>query len=218
MNHIRHSGIFSASGLNVTLVGAGGIGAITALTLAKMGVNSLTIYDGDIVSPENMPTQLHRLGTEGESKVEALAKTLALFSDDTTVFPIDGDIVLEGEPLSGQVIISAVDSITARKVIWNRVRAGYNSWYFDARMAAEEFHLYAVDTRKNWQWYDAIISGESEDGVPDLPCTAKATFFCANVAAGIIGLNIRKILTGLTPKRYTVFNMVADNYLALGEA
>ncbi len=34
----------------------------------------------------------------------------------------------------------------------------------------------------------------------------------------IIGLNIRKILTGLTPRRYTVFNMVADNYLALGEA
>ncbi len=40
----------------------------------------------------------------------------------------------------------------------------------------------------------------------------------AAAAAGIIGLNIRKILTGLTPKRYTVFNMVADNYLALGEA
>jgi molybdopterin/thiamine biosynthesis adenylyltransferase len=218
MDHTRHIGIFNASSLNVTLVGAGGIGAITALTLAKMGVGNLTVYDGDVVSPENMPTQLHRLGTEDELKVEALQKTLALFGDDTKVFPV-AERIDGSEPLNGQVIISAVDSITARQHIWKAVQMGFNSWYFDARMAAEEFHLYCVNTRGGrGLWYDAMISAEDDSRIADISCTEKATFHCAAAAAGIIGLNVRKILTGLTPKRYTVFNMVADNYLALGEA
>lgn len=218
MDHTRHSGIFNASGLNVTLVGAGGIGAITALGLAKTGIKSLVVYDGDTVSPENLPTQLHRLGDLGRKKVFGLEEVIQMFSDDTQVFPTDERI--DGtQPLNGELIISAVDSIAARKQIWRAVQMGFNSWYFDARMAAEEFHLYCVNTRNGrGLWYDAMISAEDDSRIPDISCTEKATFHCALTAAGVIGLNVRKILTGLTPKRYTVFNMVADNYLALGEA
>ena len=51
MNHTRHMGIFQVpSTFSVTLIGAGGIGATTALTLAKMGVRILQIFDDDTVS------------------------------------------------------------------------------------------------------------------------------------------------------------------------
>jgi tRNA A37 threonylcarbamoyladenosine dehydratase len=57
MDDIRHIGIFNAAEWPITLIGAGGIGALTAITLGKMGVPTLNVWDGDEVSPENVATQ-----------------------------------------------------------------------------------------------------------------------------------------------------------------
>ena len=60
MNHERHVGIYNVpTYFTVGIAGAGGLGAATALTLAKMGVVQMTVWDGDTVSEENIPTQLH---------------------------------------------------------------------------------------------------------------------------------------------------------------
>ncbi len=216
MDHTRHIGIFTASGLNVTLVGAGGIGAMTALVLAKIGVGNLTVYDGDTVSDVNLPTQLHRLGTEGEYKVEALQKTLCLFGDDTNIFPV-AERIDGAEPLSGQIIISAVDSISARKQIWKAVRAGHNSWYLDGRMSAEEFHLYAVKMTSQDQVakYDRMITDEDDQKISELPCTSKATFYCSALSSAIIGRTVRQIATGCVPPYYYVQNLITDFVMSI---
>ncbi len=217
MDHTRHIAIFDAAPLSISLVGAGGIGAMTALMLAKMGVGDLVIYDGDVISPENLPTQLHRLETEGEPKVDALAKTLALFSDDTRVYPVDGDVVINGEPLGGKIVISGVDSIAARKVIWDRVRAGHAAWYLDARMSAEEFHLYAVDLNDPLKVakYEKMISAEDDSRIAEIACTQKATFYCAAMASGHIGSAVRKIATAHKPAYYVVHNIFHDKLMVL---
>jgi molybdopterin/thiamine biosynthesis adenylyltransferase len=216
MDHIRHSSIFDASGLSVTLVGAGGIGSMTALVLSKMGVRDIVIYDSDVVAPENLATQLHRLGTEGEPKAEALQKTLALFADDVQIYPMD-EHVQAGHQLYGEVVISAVDSIQARKNIWQAVLNGKTRWYLDARMSAEEFQLYTVDMNDlgDAVKYGRMIAYEDDASIPDIPCTQKATFFCAAIAAGHIGATVRKILTGRRPAPYLVHNMLYDRLFAL---
>jgi len=219
MDHTRHIGIFNASNLSVSLVGAGGIGAMAALMLAKMGIPHLTVYDGDTVAPENMSTQLHRLGTEDEPKVEALQKTLTLFSDDTSIYPAYRRITNNDE-LFGQVVISAVDSIKARKDIWAAVIRGSVGWYIDARMSAEEYQMYVIDMEnpEKVAKYDAMISQEDDSKIPDIPCTQKATFYCAAMAAAHIGATVRKIVTGIRPVYYTVQNMLYNRLFALGEA
>ena len=63
-------------------MGAGGLGAITALALAKMGVVQMTVWDDDQVSPANIPTQLHPVSDIGMYKVDSLQQTLERFSDD----------------------------------------------------------------------------------------------------------------------------------------
>lgn len=219
MDHTRHMNIFDASRLSVTLIGAGGIGAITALTLAKMGIAHLTVYDGDTISPENMSTQLHRVGTEDEPKVEALQKTLGLFSDDTLVYPNYGRINRDDE-LHGQIVISAVDSIQARKDIWAAVKAGKVGWYIDARMSAEEFQMHVVDMSLSAKVakYDEMILDEDDSKVPDVACTEKATFYCAAIAAGQLGSAVRKILTGIRPADYLIHNILNDKLFHLGDA
>jgi molybdopterin/thiamine biosynthesis adenylyltransferase len=216
MDHTRHSGIFNCDHLAVTLVGAGGIGAMTALGLTKMGVGHLVIYDGDIVAPENMATQLHRLGTEDEWKVEALEKTLRLFSDDTCVYPTPARVT-SNMTLGGTIVISAVDSIAARQDIWEAASRGSCYWYIDARMSAEELQRYCVNMNdpKQVEKYDRMIKAETDKGIPDEPCTSKATFYTALTAAGEMGLIVRELATGINPPYYVVHNILHRKLLTL---
>ena len=124
MNNMRHSGIFSIyPSASVDIIGAGGLGATTALTLAKMGYRYMTIYDSDVVSEENTGTQLHKPSDIGTAKVLALALTIEEFSDDISINTMYERVTAETR-LYSPIVISAVDSINARKDIWKAVMAG----------------------------------------------------------------------------------------------
>src|SRR5512146_2981180 len=131
MDHTRHSAIFDASRLSVTVIGAGGIGAATCLALAKMGVPFFSIIDDDIVSDVNMPTQLHRLADLGRPKPFAVADMIREYSDDLINVEVSTSRVVGEEPLTDQIIISCVDSIQARQDIWRAVKAGRNQLYLE---------------------------------------------------------------------------------------
>lgn len=206
MDHLRHSDLFDVSDLSISLVGCGGIGAASALVLSKMGVDGLVLYDGDTVDEVNLPTQFHRLSDLGRSKADAVADLVAEFSDDTIVEAWPKRITGE-DALHDRIVISAVDSIQARKDIWQAVKNGRVRWYLDARMAAEEFHLFRVDMKGDISWYDAMLAGEDDAHVPDLACTAKATIYCAAIAAGQIGMAVKAIATGEEFPRILIHNI-----------
>jgi hypothetical protein len=211
MDHIRHCGIFDASGLEVTLIGAGGIGALAGITLAKMGIRHMTIWDDDMVSPENLPTQFFRVFDVESEKAYALEGAIHEYSDETEVYPVVNrvDPSVPGEAVLAPVIISAVDSINARKGIWEVVKNIPFLWYLDARMGAENFMLYTV-RRGSHQWYDEALARQDENAVEDLPCTAKATIYCSAISGGMIGRTVRMIATGVTPPKIVTFDIMND--------
>lgn len=211
MDHTRHIGIYDASNLSVVLIGSGGIGAITALTLAKMGVRYLAVYDDDEVSEVNLPTQLHKVSELGSLKVYALRDMLHEFSDEIDLFPMP-ERVNPDTRFEATIVISAVDSIQARKDIWQAVDHSNVLWYMDARMGAEEFQLKVVDMSDPGSVvrYDQEIENEDDSRIPDAPCTMKATFYCASLASAMIGRTVRMIATGITPPYYYVQNLVSD--------
>jgi hypothetical protein len=216
MDKTRFSGIFDASRLSVSLIGAGGIGAMTGLVLAKMGIGFLSIYDDDYVSDENIPTQFHQLSYVGKSKVEALKDTIFAFADDTVLFAnhtrIKGEFLL-----ADQLVISSVDSLTARQDIWQAL-GGNVLYYIDARMAAEEFHAYFVcmNNSDNAYWYKQQLFALEEEEIPDLPCTAKATMYTAAIAAGHLGSMVRKLVTGQAIPWYTIHHIPSNTITQIG--
>lgn len=215
MNNVRHSGIFTIpDSASITVIGAGGLGATTALTLVKMGYKFITIYDGDVVSPENTGTQLHKPSDIGKSKDLALEETLHEFSDEVMVETY-GERVDDTTELFGQIIVSAVDSINARKDIWNAVLQSGADWYIEMRMSAEELHIHTVDLNGDYAWYDKYILGQREEDIPELPCSMKATFFCAMGAAGFCGEIVRKIHTGVKPPRKLIMNFFSGTYMEI---
>ncbi len=80
MDHTRHIGVFNAANYSVELIGAGGIGALTGITLAKMGIGSLSIYDDDQVNPINLATQFYKLSDVGKGKVSALSEAISEYA------------------------------------------------------------------------------------------------------------------------------------------
>jgi molybdopterin/thiamine biosynthesis adenylyltransferase len=213
IDHTRHIGIFNVSHLRTCLIGAGGIGALTAVTLAKMGVPEISIWDGDSVEDVNIATQFHRQSDVGLNKADAVASMVSRFAGQAAIpflSRVDANIKLP--PV--EIYISAVDSIASRQEIWIAIRKTRceNSWYIDARMGAEVYEHFVVNLEYPI-WYQMSLIKQSDEDIPDLPCTSKATIYSANIAAGHLGAAVRRIATG-TQEPGLLHHNIIDNQIS----
>ena len=172
---------------------------------------AIEVFDPDEVAEENLATQFHRLGDLGRKKAWALKDMLAEFADETAVEPYDWRVGASTR-FNGGVVVSAVDSISARKSIWEAFLNSPSRWYLDARMGAQEFHLHVVDRGDAGavRWYDQLLAGQTDDNVAQEPCTMKATIFTASIAGGLVGSALSRIARGEQPPRHLVYNIAKD--------
>jgi molybdopterin/thiamine biosynthesis adenylyltransferase len=213
MNYLRQTGLVPVSKFRnrqVTLVGAGSVGSFTALTLAKMGLPKLTVYDEDRVDDHNIPNQFYRLKDVGKYKVKALSNILGSMTE-TVVIPFNVPYV--NEPLKDTVIV-ATDSMFSRRLVWleflkqHQVRT-----FIEARMGAELGMVYTI--RKphdnpnlkpaNRKFYEEMLY--SDDEVPELPCTAKSIIYNVLMLSSLISRAYKSILMDEKFPRELVFSM-----------
>lgn len=213
IDHTRHIGIFNVAHLRTCLIGAGGIGALTAVTLAKMGIPEISLWDDDSVEEINIATQFHRQSDVGLSKVDAVTAIVSMFAGHVAA-PFHSRVDASTNLPPAEIYISAVDSIASRQDIWEAVkRSGRgNSWYIDARMGAEVYEHFIVNLGRT-AWYEHALARKDDDDFPDLPCTSKATIYTADIAAGHIGAAVRRIAT-LTQKPGFLKHDIIDNQLS----
>jgi molybdopterin/thiamine biosynthesis adenylyltransferase len=177
--------------LKVTIIGAGGIGAPAALCLAKTGVGNLQIYDYDEVGPENTGPQMYGPTAVGQPKVLALRRFLRQQAPWTQVEPFRTRY--EGEQLETDVVIAAVDSLEARRVIWEGVQKSPSvKLLVDPRMGAEILTVHSVIPTEDGVWYEETLEG------PVMPatCTAKATFYTGLVAGAMCAQALKAFAVG----------------------
>lgn len=166
--------------LKVTIIGAGGIGAPAALCLAKTGVSVLEIFDFDAVGPENTGPQMYGPTMVGHPKVMALRRFLRQQAPWTEVAVRRERY--EGAPFDSDIVIAAVDSLSARKVIWEGVQQSESvKLLVDPRMGAEILSVYSVVPHQDGVWYEQTLEGKPMAAT----CTAKATFYTGMVAGAM---------------------------------
>ena len=192
----------------VTIVGAGGIGSWTALFLARVGYTNITVYDDDIVEAHNIGGQLFSTDAIGQSKVEALNSIVKQLAD-IHINPMQ--IRFEKQyNLSDNIIISAVDNMTTRKILFNKfvnqLKPTYGfpeepyelysplpkipKLFVDGRLLAEQYQVFFVtDELERIEKYKASLFGEHEAETED--CSNKqTTHFAAAIAFNIVrGIN-----------------------------
>lgn len=178
----------------VNLIGAGGLGSPIALALAKMGCPRLAIFDPDVVEPHNLPNQLFRLADVDRPKVEALAEILREFAD------VAVDAVRESvdERRFDGVVISAVDTMAARRSIWERsvrFRAGV-TLYIDARLGGEVGRVLTTLPTNPLAIERYETSLFSDDDASIEPCTAQATMYTTLGIASLVANQVKRYARG----------------------
>ena len=183
----------------ITVIGAGAVGGWVVLSLAKMGFQDITVYDHDHVSIENMNCQFYPYSAIDKSKVETLHGLVQSFAN-VNIKAINGKY--EGKESFEGIIISAVDSMDARKMIWEsqkkkgKKKPKVPKYIIDPRMGAETSLLYVMDANdaKDITSYEKTLYTDA-NAVAER-CTAKATIYTANLLAGQVCKAVKDIATG----------------------
>ena len=117
---IGSTGIQTLQKAHVLIVGLGGVGSFAAEFIARAGVGTMTIVDGDVVDPTNRNRQLPALSTNhGESKAQIMAERLLainpalnLTSHETFLSPDAAKEILENTKFD--YVMDCIDSVTPK--------------------------------------------------------------------------------------------------------
>lgn len=203
----------SALGETIHIIGAGAIGSLTALSLAKMGFSNIFVFDDDKVEIENMNCQFYRFSDIGKHKVYALTELIKDFTG-VAIEPIAKRYNGEG-PLPG-IVISAVDSMKARKTVWDAHVgiAPSTKVIIDPRMAVETALMFVMNpmSEKDAKAYEASLYTD-ENAVQER-CTAKATMYTAQLLSGLVAKAVKDVVTKSSYPRVVTWSIKEDQMLA----
>jgi len=200
------------SQIGVTVIGAGAVGSFSALTITKMGVNRIEVYDEDGVSEHNLPNQFYREQDIRQFKVTALESVLRDFCgvniEPRTAFYTDQKL--------SDVVIVATDSMSSRKQVWEEFKKQEQcKYYIEARMGGEFGMVYTIQkdppikefglSNEDIKFYEERLYPDSK--VQPLPCTARTIIYNVLVIAAMIARALKSIVNDEKFPREMVFNV-----------
>jgi hypothetical protein len=193
----------------ITVIGAGGIGSVLTLCLAKMGCGNITLYDDDVVEDHNLPSQMFDPEQLGEKKVAAVADTVEAFT--RTVIK---SIPERWDGTATPIVLSAVDSMAARQEIYDVLKTKYGvALYIDARMGAEMLRTFALQPADPDQQrrYEKTLYPDAEASEEE--CTAKAIAYNTFVVGGVVASMVKHFLMDQPYPREVIFSLADYTYL-----
>lgn len=196
MDFRRQIDIFDPSEhkLKVIIIGAGSVGSFTALTLAKMGIKYIYVLDDDKVEEHNIPNQFYDMNSIGVSKVECLKSIIEGFCD-ITIHAYEEKLTKNTELVLDKdtIVISCVDNMKTRKIIFDIAKQNTLTYYIDSRMGGQVFKLYTtkMNDKKAVKEYSESLHTDKESD--KLQCTERTIIYNVLMLSSFICNNIRKI-------------------------
>lgn len=179
----------------VTLIGCGGIGSPTAVSLAKFGITELMLVDDDVIEVHNLPNQFFPINSVGKKKVQVTKQICELFGF-AEVKTREAKIQDCPEVLNG-IVVTGLDNMEARKYVYEQSRERGVRWLVDGRISGLNYQLYTIDllNKEICERYEFFgLFGEEE--AVTAPCTARAIIHVMWKMAADIQEQVWKILTG----------------------
>lgn len=178
----------------INIIGAGSVGSFIALELSKMGMFQIEIWDKDTIEPHNLPNQFFKQSDRGRPKVEALKELIKEFNGEE--IKTHNKFITEDtefEPYG--IVICSVDSMEARKTIWNKVKNNIHiNAFVDTRMGGEAMKILTIKpyNRKHQKIYEDSLFEDfkAEEG----RCSVQTIIYNVLTIAGLVGCQVKKIL------------------------
>lgn len=172
VSYIRQTNILDpdvAAATRIVIAGCGTVGSNCAEALARAGFKQFHLIDMDVVEAHNLPSQAFTIEQLNMNKAEAVAANLPTFADDLDLevqsHQLDG-----GEQFEADVLISAVDSMKMRKLLFE-LSAKTNpriELFVDVRMGGNQMEAYAFnphDERRAKQYEGTLYSDEEAEPI-----------------------------------------------------
>ncbi len=190
---------------DITIIGVGALGRQVALQLAATGAAKLTLIDFDVVETSNLASQGYLETDLGSPKVTATAEQCRRINSGIEVTEINERF--RRSSTVGNVVFACVDTIGARKLIWQAVKDNV-SFFGDGRMTAEVIRILSACDADSRDHYESTLfpQGEAHGGA----CTSRMTIFAANIAAGLLISQFSRWLRNLPTSRDLTLNLLAD--------
>lgn len=192
-SHLRQLDIIHPEKLefNISIIGGGAIGSFSALALAKMGCQKITVWDDDTVETHNIGNQL-----SGVSDIEK-PKT---YSINRILKNLCGLKIKQekrkylGQELTPGVVIVGSDNMISRKIAFENVSKSKSKidFFIDGRMGAEFLRIYSFNPFKKEFVERYLKTLYSDEEAEDLPCSGRSIIYCPFIIAGIICSIVKK--------------------------
>jgi len=178
----RQFDILQPTPLDIHIVGCGGIGSWTALALAKMGYENITLYDFDTVEEHNLATQFYKTDQLEYGKAVALSDNILEFAGSRPKY-VDS----KPDNIKGDVLIMAVDIMKSREELKELIPNF--QFIVDARMGGQVFNIWSFLPFEKDRYETTLFT--DEEGVQE-PCTAKAIAYNVFGIASMIGNLVKR--------------------------
>lgn len=146
----RQVGVFSPDKFGdqrIDVIGAGASGSHIALSLAKLGLEKIHVWDFDDVESHNVCTSRFQQSDIGRKKVEALRDCVR--AETGLEIQIHPERV-DGTQKLGKFVFLLTDTMASRKEIWQnaiRFKVG-TKLMIETRMGASEGRIYVVNPNR----------------------------------------------------------------------
>ena len=168
MNNIditRHLDVFSRDAFGnkrIDVIGAGATGSRIVLSLAKLGLENIHVWDFDKVEPHNIANQAFSQADIGKFKVDALAD---LVTAHTGLKLHTHNERVDGSQALGDVVFLLTDSMASRKQIWDKgIRYKMRTkLMIETRMGSDQGRVYTINPTAPAQvkgWESTLYSDE----------------------------------------------------------
>ncbi len=202
-----------ANDATVNIFGCGTVGSNAAVEIAKLGVPNFKLFDFDKVESHNVPSQRFGKADIGRAKLDALVDQLASVSNDPNITKggkVTGPVVCNG------IAIVAVDSMAARKLIWEKVLKPLRSitLAMDFRMSANVLQVYSFnpnDKDHSDNYPQSIFDDKDADPVP---CGGRTVSYTGALSGAFAANYVRKHLNGDAVPYFTAIDLDAMHLLA----
>lgn len=147
---LRHMSVFSPhkfGNRRIDIIGVGATGSRIALSLAKLGIVNIHLWDFDKVEAHNIANQAYSQSHIDATKVEAAAEIIKAATElDVNIH----NIKVDGSETMGEIVFLLTDTMESRKQIWNgtlkyKLRTNL---LIETRMGADCGRVYALNPNK----------------------------------------------------------------------
>ena len=161
----RHLDVFSNVAFDckrIDIIGAGATGSRIVLSLAKLGIENIHVWDFDTVESHNIANQAFGQSDIGRLKVEALRD---LVQQQTGLTINIHNEKVDGTQTLGEVVFLLTDTMASRTEIWNKgIRFKMRTkLMIETRMGADQGRCYAINPLKPAQvkgWEGTLYGDE----------------------------------------------------------